>query len=150
MVEQNNGQQEHPKPDRHNAKRLTYAKRWAVIYALANNESICSITRDLHVSRHNVLAILKTNTQEIEAAQRCIKYLIEGHYIDLQIRAMDKIERRIEGARSFRELLNIYDWMTDKVKAFDEPVKTQNPYPLSIKLAALRRAKRNGLSLPSA
>jgi hypothetical protein len=148
MVEPNNGQGDHPKPDRHNAKRLTFAKRQAVIFSLANNQTISSITRDFHVSRHNVLAIREQYPQEIEAAQQRIKELIEGHCIELAHKALDKVDRKIGGERSWRKLLKITDALQDKVQSFDTPVQ-EHPQPMSIKLAALRRAKRNKLSVSS-
>ena len=136
---QTSPQPDHPKPDRHNAKRLPVAKRQAIVYALANRESVESIRRNYHVSRHNVLAIREQYPREIEAAQQRIKELIEGHCIELAHRALDKIERKIASERSWTKLLKITDALQDKVQSFDTPVQTQNPYPLSIKLAALRR-----------
>ena len=153
MEQGNNGeslpQPDRPKSDRHNAKCLTFAKRQAIIYALANDESICSITRDLRVSRHNVLPIREQYPQEIEEAQKRIKALIEERYYHLQLKALDKIERQIAGERSTLRLLKICDAMTDKMQLYETPPQS-HPYPLSIKFAALRRPKRNGLSLPSA
>jgi hypothetical protein len=75
--------------------------------------------------------------------------LIEGHCIQLANEAIDKIGRLIPGERSMMRLLKIYDKLTDKAQALDTPVQ-KHPQPMSIKLAALRRAKRNGLSVPSA
>jgi hypothetical protein len=62
---------------------------------------------------------------------------------------MDKIGRQIEVERSPLRLLKIYDALTDKMLALEGPVPTQNSQPLSIKFAALRRAKSNELPLPS-
>jgi hypothetical protein len=130
------------KTRRHNAKRCRVAVREAIIYALANGESVESIRRTLHKSRHTVLAIRERYPHEIEAAQARIKGAIEAHYFELAHEAMDKIGRLIPGERSMTKLLKIHDKITDKVQALDTPVQTHS-YPLSIKLAALRRAKRN-------
>jgi hypothetical protein len=130
------------KPRCHNAKRCRLTERHAVIYALANDESVESIRRTLHASRHTVLAIREQYPHEIEAAQARIKGAIEAHYFELAHEAMDKIGRLIPGERSMMKLLKIYDKLTDKAQALDTPVQ-KHPQPLSIKLAALRRAKRN-------
>ena len=61
------------KPRRHNAKRCRFHKRQGIIYALANDESITSITRELLVSRHTVLAVRKQYAREIGAAREDIK-----------------------------------------------------------------------------
>jgi hypothetical protein len=137
------------KPRRHNAKRLSFAKRQAVIYALANNESIGSITRDLHVARHNVLAIREQYPQEIEAAQEDIKDRIALAYAKKSLDALEIISQRIAAERSPFKQFKLYDILTDRIQAFQTPVQ-KNSYPLSIKLAALRRAKRNELSVPAA
>ena len=142
MVELDNGQRDHSKPRRHNAKRCRFAKRQAIMYALANGESVECTRRMLHVSRHTVLAIRERYPQEIEAAQERIKAAIEGHYCELAHRALDKIERKIAGERSMTKLLEISNKLQDKVQALDTPVQ-KHPQPMSIKLAALRRAKRD-------
>jgi hypothetical protein len=149
MVEPDNGRLLNPMRKRHNAKRCRVATRQAIIYALANGESVESIRRNYRASRHTVLAIREQYPHEIEAAQQRIKALIEGHCIELAHKALDKIERKIAGERSWTKLLKITDALQDKVQSFDRPVQT-HPEPMSIKLAALRRAKRNELSVPSA
>jgi hypothetical protein len=60
------------KTRRHTAKRCRFAKRQAIIYALANHESVESI-RKYHKSRHTVLAIREQYSHEIETAQARIK-----------------------------------------------------------------------------
>src|SRR5262249_50085587 len=130
-----------PKPRRHNAKRCRLATRQAVIYALANQESVESIRRKYNVSRHTVLAIRDQYPQEIEAAQKRIKAAVEGHCYDLQLEAMDLIERKI-ALCSPLQLIKVFNQLTDKLLALETPIQT-HPYPLSIKLAALSRAKRN-------
>jgi hypothetical protein len=149
MVEQGNGQGDHPKPRRHNAKRLPFWKRQGIIYALANHESVESIRRNYHVSRHTVLAIREQYPHEIEAAQQEIKERIALGYCRRALDVLDKIGQRIAAERSIWQQFKFYDMLTDKIQAFEVPVQTR-PQPLSIKLAALRRAKRNELSLPSA
>jgi hypothetical protein len=147
MGEPNNGQSLRPKPRRHNAKRCRSAERHAVICALANHESVESIRRKYHVSRHIVLAIRDQYPHEIEAAQKRIKELIEIHYCDAQIQALKLLERKM-ALCSPLQLLRVYDELTNKMLALETPVQT-NPQPVSIKLANLRRAKRNELSVPS-
>jgi hypothetical protein len=137
------------KTTRHNAKRCRFAKRQAIIYALANHESVESIRRNYRASRHTVLAIREQYPREIEAAQQHIKALIEGRCIQLANEAIDKIGRLIPGERSMTRLLKICDKLRDKAQALDTPVQ-KHPQPMSIKLAALRRAKRNKLSVSSA
>lgn len=153
IAEPNNGQPvsqpDRPKRSRHNAKRLPFAKLQAIIYALANNESICSITRDLHVSSHEVLFIRHQYLQEIEAAQEDIKDRIALGYAKKSLDALDKIGQRIAAERSIWKQFKFYDMLTDRIQAIDTPVQ-KHPYPLSIKLAAFRRAKRNKLSVQSA
>ena len=129
------------KTRRHNAKRCRVAVREAIIYALANGESVESIRRTLHKSRHTVLAIRDQYPQEIEAAQQRIKSQIELHYYEVAHKALALIERKMAGCSPL-QLLRFYDELTDKMLALETPVQA-NPYPLSIKLAALRRAKRN-------
>jgi hypothetical protein len=129
------------KPRRHNAKRCRLAERHAVICALANHESVESIRRKYHASRHTVLAIRKQYPHEIEAAQARIKSQIELHYCEVAHKAFALIEQKMAGC-SLSQLIRVYDWITDWMLALETPVQT-NPYPLSIKLAALRRAKRN-------
>jgi hypothetical protein len=135
------GETDHSKPRRHNAKLCRLTERHAVICALANHESVEFIRRKFHMSRHIVLAIRDQYPHEIEAAQKRIKELIEIHYCDAQIQALKLIERKMAGCSPL-QLLRVYDELTDKMLALETPVQT-NPYPLSIKLAALRRAKRN-------
>jgi hypothetical protein len=142
------GETDHSKPRRHNAKRCRFAKRQAIIYALANHESVESIRRNYRASRHTVLAIREQYLDEIHEAQQHIKSLMEERCIRLASEALDKIGRLIPGERSVLKLLKICDKLTDKAQALDTPVQTHNPYPLSIKFAAMRRAKRNGLSVP--
>jgi hypothetical protein len=135
------------KTRRHNAKRCRFAKKQAIIFGLANHESVESIRRDYRASRHTVLAIREQYPHEIEAAQERIKALMEGRCIQLANEAIDKIGRLIPGERSMMKLLKIYDKLTDKTQALEAPVQA-HPQPMSIKLAALRRAKRNELSAP--
>ena len=135
------------KTRRHNANRCSFAMRQAIIYALANHESVESIRRTLHTSRHIVLTIREQYPHEIEAAQQRIKALMEGRCIQLASETMDEIGRLMQGERSIMKLLKIYDMLTDRALAFDAPVR-KHPYPLSIKLAALRRAKHKELSAP--
>jgi hypothetical protein len=138
------------KPRRHNAKRCRVAKRQAIIYALANHESVESIRRNYQVSRHTVLAIRKQYEHQIEAAQKRIKAAVEMHCLDAQCKALALIQRKMH-ACSPLELFKVVDGLTDKMLALETPVQTQNAQPLSLKLAGMKRAKRNGkLFLPSA
>jgi hypothetical protein len=154
MGEPNNGQPlsqpDRPKPSRHNANRLTLEKRWGIIYALANNESVESITHKYHTSRHIVLAIREQCLKEIQAARERIKAEIELQYYAVACVAMRKLLRQIEVEYSPLRLVRLCDKLDEMMIRLKAPVQTQNPQPLSIKLAALRRAKRNGLSFPSA
>ena len=75
--------------------------------SLANNESICSITRDLRVSRHEVLSIRNQYVQEIQAARERIKAAIEALYLELEHKAMEKIGRLIQVERSPLRLIKI-------------------------------------------
>jgi hypothetical protein len=129
------------KTRRHNAKRCRFAKRHAVIYALANHESVESIRRKYHMSRHKVLAIRDQHPQEIEAAQKRIKAAVEVHYLDAQYKALALIEHKM-ALCSPLQLIKLCEALTDKMLALETPVQT-NPQPLSIKVSALRRAKRN-------
>ena len=67
--EQNNGeslsQPVRPKARRHNAKRCQLATRQSIIYTLAKDNSISSITRNFHVSRHTVYAIREQDWQAV-------------------------------------------------------------------------------------
>ena len=137
------------KTRRHNAKRCRVAVREAIIYALANHESVESIRRTLHTSRHIVLAIREQYPQEIEAAQEDIKDRIAMAYVKKSLDALDIIDQRIAAERSPLKQIKLYDELTERIHALQTPVQ-KNSYPLSIKLAALRRAKRNKLSVPSA
>jgi hypothetical protein len=152
VSELNNGQPlsqpDRSKPRRHNAKRCRLPERHAIILALANYESVESIRRKYRVSRHKVLAIRDQYPHEIEAAQKRIKELIEGHYLDAQIKAFRLIACKMDTSTPTSELIKISNWIDDRMLALETPVQA-NPYPLSIKLAALRRAKRNGLPVPS-
>jgi hypothetical protein len=140
------GETDHPKTRRHNAKRCRVAVRQAIIYALANGESVESIRRTLHASRHTVLAIREQYPHEIEAAQKRIKAQIEMHCYELEHKALALIGQKM-GECSPLQLLKICDALTDKMLALETPVQTHSQ-PLSIKLAALRRAKRDELSAP--
>jgi hypothetical protein len=130
------------KTRRHNAKRCSFAMRQAIIYALANHESVESIRRTLHVSRHTVLAIREQYAQEIEAAQEDIKDRIALAYAKKSLNALDIIGQRIAAERSPLKQFKLYDELTERIHALQMPVQ-KNSYPLSIKFAALRRAKRN-------
>ena len=133
------------KTKRHNAKRCRFAVRQAIIYALANGESVESIRRTLHVSRHTVLAIRDQYPHEIEAAQEDIKDRIAMAYAKKSIDALDIINQRIAAERSPLKQLKLYDEFTERMQALQTPVQ-KNSYPLSIKSAALRRERRNKLS----
>jgi hypothetical protein len=135
------------KTRRHNAKRCRFAKRQAIIYALANHESVESIRRTLHTSRHTVLAIREQYPHEIEAAQEDIKDRIALAYAKKSLNALDTIGQRIAAERSPFKQFKFYDELTERIHALQMPVQ-KNSYPLSIKLAALRQAKRNKLSAP--
>ena len=137
------------KPRGHNAKRLPFAKLRAIIYALANNDSIESMRRTLHVSRHTVLAIRDQYSKEIQSAQEDIKDRIALGYARKTLDALDKIMQRIAAERPIWKQFKLYDMLTERIHALQMPVQ-KNSYPLSIKLAALRRAKRDKLSVPSA
>jgi hypothetical protein len=119
----------------------------AIIYALANGESVESIRRTLHASRHTVLAIREQYPHEIEAAQEDIKERIAMAYVKKSLDALDIISQRIAAERSPLKQFKLYDELTERIHALQMPVQ-KNSYPLSIKLAALRRAKRNKLSAP--
>jgi hypothetical protein len=151
--EANNGeslsQPDRPNSDRHNAKRLTFAKRQAIIYALANHESVESIRRTLHTSRHIVLAVRGQYPHEIEAAQEDIKNRIALAYAKKSLDALEIIGQRIAAERSPLKQIKLYDMLTERMQALQTPVQ-KNSYPMSIKLAALRRAKRNQAPVPSA
>ena len=75
--------------------------------SLANNESICSITRDLRVSRHELLSIRNQYVQEMQAARERIKAAIEALYLELEHKAMEKIGRLIQVERSPLRLIKI-------------------------------------------
>jgi hypothetical protein len=135
------------KPRRHNAKRCRLAERHVVICALANHESVESIRRKYHMSRHKVLAIREQYPHEIEAAQEDIKDRIALAYATKSLNALDIIGQRIAAERSPLKQIKLYDELTERIHALQIPVQ-KNSYPLSIKLAALRRAKRNKLSAP--
>jgi hypothetical protein len=145
MTQSSNGQPlpqpERERPRRHNAKRCKFATRQAIIYALANHESVESIRRNYHLSRHIVLAVRDQYPHEIEAAQQRIKELIEVHYLDAQIQALRLIEQKMAEC-SILQLAKVSDWITDRMMALETPVQA-HPQPLSIKLAALRRSQRN-------
>jgi len=142
-------QPDRPEPRRHNAKRSRFAKRQAIIYALANHESVESIRRNYGASRHTVLTIRHQYLQEIEAAQEDIKDRIALGYAKKSLDALDKIGQRIAAERSIWKQFNFYDMLTDRIQAIGAPVQ-KHPYPLSIRLAAFRRAKRNKLSVQPA
>jgi hypothetical protein len=135
------------KTRRHNAKRCRVAMRQAIIYALANHESVESIRRTLHTSRHIVLAVREQYPHEIEAAQEDIKDRIALAYAKKSLDALEIIGQRIAAERSPFKQFKLYDELTERMHALQMPVQKKS-YPLSIKLAALRRAKRNGLSAP--
>jgi hypothetical protein len=137
------------KTRRHNAKRCRVAVREAIIYALANHESVESIRRTLHTSRHIVLAIREQYPHEIEAAQEDIKDRIAMAYVKKSLDALDIIDQRIAAERSPVKQIKLYDELTERIHALQTPVQ-KNSYPLSIKLAALRRERRNKLSVSSA
>ena len=139
-------QPERAKPRRHNAKRCRFAKRQAIIYALANHYSVESIRRNCRASRHTVLDIREQYPHEIEAAQEDIKDRIAMAYAKKSIDALDIINQRIAAERSPLKQLKLYDEFTERMQALDTPVQ-KHPQPMSIKLAVLRRAKRNELSL---
>ena len=155
MSDLNNGKSPslpvHPKPRRHNVKRCRFAKRQAIIYALANNQSIASITRDLRVSRHTVLAVRNTSVQDIEAVRERIAAVIELRCYELSNEAMEKIGRQIEVECSPLKLLKICDKLTDRALMLHTPVQTRTPEPFELKFGKFRRAKQNERSsLPSA
>ena len=121
--------------------------RQAIIYALANHESVESIRRTLHTRRHIVLAIRDQYAQEIEAAQEDIKDRIALAYAKKSIDALDIISQRIAAERSPLKQFKLCDQLTERIHALQIPVQ-KNSDPLSIKLAALRRAKRSKLPAP--
>jgi len=151
IIQSDNGQTlsppDRPKPRRHNAKRCPLDERHAIVLALANHDSVESIRRTYHKSRHTVLAIRQQYAQEIEEAQKLIRMVVETKYLDAQSKAIALMEQKM-AACSPIQLMKICDWLTDKALKLETSVQA-SPYPLSIKLAALRRAKRNGLPLPS-
>src|SRR5262249_35361830 len=93
------------------------------------------------MSRHGVLAIRDQYPREIKAAQKRIKAAVERHYYDLKLEAIDLIARKRKLGFSL-QLIKVCDALTDKMLALETPIQT-HPYPLSIKLAALSRVKRN-------
>ena len=98
---------------------------------------------------HTVLAIQAQYPHEIEAAQQKIKERIALGYAHKALGALDKIGQRIAAERSPLKQFDFYDRLADRIRALDIPVR-KHPQPMSMKLAALRRAKRDKLSLPSA
>jgi hypothetical protein len=141
-------QSDHLKARRHNAKRCRLATRQAIIYALATGESVECTRRTFHVSRHTVLAVRNQYAQEIEAAQEEVKERIAMAYVKKSLDALNVISQRIAAEHSPLKQFKLYDALTERMQALETPVQT-NPYPLSIKLAALRHAKRNQLSFSS-
>lgn len=155
MIEPDDGQSlsqpDRPKPRRHNAKRLQFHKRQGIIYALANDESIASITREFVVSRHTVLTVRKQYAREIAAARGRIAAVIELSCYQLAHEAMEKIGRQIQVESSPLRLLKIYDKLTDRAAMLHTPVPTRTPEPFELKYGKFRRAKQNErCSLPSA
>jgi hypothetical protein len=121
------------KTRRHNAKRCRVAVREAIIYALANGESVESIRRTLHASRHTALAIREQYAHEIEAAQEDIKERIAMAYVKKSLDALDIIGQRIAAERSPLKQFKLYDELTERIHALQMPVQ-KNSYPLSINL----------------
>jgi hypothetical protein len=111
------------KTRRHNAKRGRVATRQAIIYALANHESVESIRRKYHVSRHTVLAIQEQCPHEIEAAQEDIKERIAMAYVKKSLDALDIIAQRIAAERSPLKQIKLYDELTERIHALQTPVQ---------------------------
>jgi hypothetical protein len=103
------------KTRRHNANRCPFAKQQATIYALANHESIESIRRTLHASRHTVLAIREHYPHEIEAAQEDIKDRIAMAYAKKSLDALDIIGQRIAAERSPLKQFRLYDGFEETI-----------------------------------
>jgi len=152
MIEANNGeslsQPVRPKGRRHNGNRCQLATRRAIICALANAESIASITREFGVSRHTVLAIRKTNVQEIKAARDRIAEVIELRCYQLANETMEKIGRQIQVESSLLKLAKIFEKLTDRTMMLESPLLTHTPEPFELKFGKFRRAKR--IQVPSA
>lgn len=146
MVEPNNGeslsQPVRPKARRHNGNRCQLATRKAIIYALANDESIASITREFGVSRHTALAIRKANLQEIEAARDRIAAAIELRCYQLAHEAVEKFGRQIQVDCSPLELLKISYKLRDRAMMLKRPLQTHTPEPFGLKFGKFRHGKR--------
>jgi DNA-binding CsgD family transcriptional regulator len=72
MVEQVNGQRDHPRPKRHNAKLCPFTIRQRIVNALANGDSIRAIACALHVSNNTVVAIREQDWQQLAARKERI------------------------------------------------------------------------------
>ena len=72
MIEQNNGQGDHPKPKRHNGSSLEPVERQRIIRLLGNGESCRSIARQLHHSHSVVEAVAKQEWAQVSARKERI------------------------------------------------------------------------------
>src|ERR1700693_4286853 len=70
MVKPNNGQRDHLKPKRHNAKRCALVIRQRIVTALAQGDSQRSIARALRVSPSTVSAVADQEWEQVETRKQ--------------------------------------------------------------------------------
>jgi len=92
MVEPYNGQREHSKPKRHNAKLCPFAVRQRIVNALANGESIRAIARAFRVSNNTVVAVRGQEWQQVEARKSRIAAQAE----QIATKAADRLLQSVE------------------------------------------------------
>jgi DNA-binding NarL/FixJ family response regulator len=92
IVELNNGQQEHFKPKRHNAKLCPFAIRQRIVNALANGDSKRAIARALRVSNNTVTAIAEQDWQQVAAHKERIAAQCELNATLAAERMADKLQ----------------------------------------------------------
>ena len=115
MVEQDNGQGDHPKPKRHNAKLCSFAIRQQIVNTLANGDSIRSIARRFHVSNNTVVAIRDQDWQQVAARKGRIAAQSERN----ATLAADRITAKLESDENIplNVLVPVYGVSVDKMLA---------------------------------
>jgi IS30 family transposase len=127
MVEQNNGQGDHPKPKRHNGSSLEPVERQRIIRLLGNGESCRSIARQLHHSHSVVEAVAKQEWAQVSARKERIAAQSERN----ATRAAELIAEKLESENvPLNVLVPVFGVSVDKALALrgDPTIQVQHQH----------------------